>query len=122
MGKQFHQIVDLKLNEAQDKVALLINDGRHPDAFTCLIKPVGTSVCYAGVMPQGGAADTLEAVHSVQWMAEGQHVVYSRVGANGTPTEVWLHHVGQAEAADRQLYEEVRTLSAPTWFRSILLD
>jgi hypothetical protein len=48
----------------------------------------------------------------VQWLEEGQHIVYTRSGASGTPTEVWLHQVGQDESADRQLYEEVRSCTA----------
>jgi protease II len=69
------------------------------------------AVCYTGVMANSssGAADELEAVHTVQWMSEGQHVVYSRVGATGTPADVWLHQVGQPESSDRLLYEEVRS-------------
>jgi protease II len=109
MGAAFHQIVDIKLNKQQDKAAILVNDGKHPDAFACVIRPIGMAVCYSGVMASGGAAfESLEAVHSVQWMLEGQHLVYTRVGASGVPAEVWLHHVGQLEEQDRQLYEEVR--------------
>jgi protease II len=110
LGPFFHKIVDLKLNPQQDKAALVLNLGRHPDAYTCLIKPVGLSLCFTGVMTDsisGTAADELEAVHTVQWMSDGQHVVYSRIGAAGTPAEVWLHHVGQPESSDRLLYEEV---------------
>lgn len=111
MGDTFHQIVDIKLNKQQDKAAILVNDGKHPDASTCIIKPIGMAVCYSGVMSTGGTAfESLEAVHSVQWMLEGQHLVYTRVGGSGVPTEVWLHHVGQLEEQDRQLYEEVRRL------------
>ena len=107
-GDMFHSIVDMKLDAAQDKVAILVADGRHPAAHTCVIKPVGVAVCYAGVMAGGAASEALEAVESVQWLSGGQHVVYTRVGAAGVPTEVWLHHVGDSEAQDRQLYEEVR--------------
>jgi hypothetical protein len=46
----FNCIVDLKLNAQQDKVAVLLADGRHPDAHACVIKPVGPSVCFTGVM------------------------------------------------------------------------
>lgn len=92
----------------------MVNDGRHPDAFTALIKPVGTTVCFSGVMQTGADANShthseaLEAVGTLQWLADGQHVVYSRVGALATPTEAWLHRVGTPEALDRLLYEEVR--------------
>ena len=55
-------------------------------------------------------SEALEAVGTLQWLADGQHVVYSRVGALATPTEAWLHRVGTPEALDRLLYEEVRTL------------
>jgi hypothetical protein len=119
-GDAFHQIVDLRLNTAQDKVAILLNDGRHPDAFTAVLRPVGLTVCVTGVMqsPSGegaydgpGSADAayeaLEAVSTLQWLGDGEHVVYSRVGAIGAPTEAWLHRVGTPEAMDRQLYDEV---------------
>eukprot|EP00892_Ulva_mutabilis_P003538 jgi/Ulvmu1/1556/UM110_0019.1 len=113
-GEAFHQIADLRLSPQQDKVAILVNDGRHPDAFTALIKPVGTTACFSGVMEAQSASDThsaahsdaLEAVGTLQWLADGQHVVYSRVGALATPTEAWLHRVGTPEALDRLLYEE----------------
>lgn len=92
-----------------------MNDGRHPDALTALIKPVGTTVCFSGVMEAGAGShaqsathsEALEAVGTLQWMADGQHIVYSRVGALATPTEAWLHRVGTPEALDRLLYEEV---------------
>ena len=44
LDELFHCIVDLKLNPQQDLVALLLADGRHPDAHTCVIKPIGTAV------------------------------------------------------------------------------
>lgn len=119
-GEAFHQIVDLRLNTQQDKVAILVNDGRHPDACTAVLRPVGLSVCWTGVMQSQdtesiytapGRADAsfeaLEAVDTLQWMEDGEHVVYSRVGALGAPTEAWLHRVGTPEAMDRQLYDEV---------------
>ena len=127
MGDSFHQIVELRLNSHKDKVAILLNDGRHPDAFTAVLRPVGLSVSCAGVMAaakgemhlQASAASTssdavleeLEGVHTLQWMGDGHHIVYSRVGALGAPTEAWLHLVGTPEAMDRQLYAEV--LAAP---------
>lgn len=122
MGESFHQIIDLRLNLQQDKAAILLNDGRHPDAFTAVLRPVGVTVCLSGVMesPHGdsgsqamatGSSDTvfeeLEGVQTLQWMADGQHIVYSRVGALGSPTEAWLHLVGTPESMDRQLYDEV---------------
>jgi hypothetical protein len=125
MGASFHQIVDLRLNRQKDKVALLLNDGRHPDAFTAVIRPIGLTVSCAGVMPSpdsdngstpgsstisGGEVEELEGVHTLQWMADGHHIVYSRVGALGAPTEVWLHLVGTQEGLDRQLYDEVSSL------------
>lgn len=121
MGDSFHQIVELRLNSHKDKVAILLNDGRHPDAFTALLRPVGLSVSCAGVMAaakgevQASTAsanrdtelEELEGVHTLQWMADGHHIVYSRVGALGAPTEAWLHLIGTTEAMDRQLYDEV---------------
>lgn len=100
---RFDQIVDVKLNERQDKAAVFLDDGRHPEACTVIIKPLAGAVTRAGEMR---AADELEAVHTLEWLADGQHVVYSRVGAGGVPAEVWLHRVGAAEGHDRMLYEE----------------
>jgi hypothetical protein len=123
MGDSFHQIADLRLNKQQDKVAILLNDGRYPDAFTAVVRPVGLTVSCAGVMstsnsglgahsPAGGANEAvleeLEGVHTLEWMADGHHIVYSRVGALGAATEVWLHLVGTPERMDRQLFDEVR--------------
>jgi hypothetical protein len=125
MGESFHRIVDLRINNQQDKVAILLNDGRHPDAFTAVVRPVGLTVSCAGVMasssgngpqsPTGGidaAFEELESVHTLQWMADGHHIVYSRVGALGAATEAWLHLVGTPEGMDRQLFDEVRMHSA----------
>lgn len=122
MGDTFHQIIELRLNKQQDKVAIMLNDGRQPDAFTAVLRPLGVTVHCSGVMTSPsnsngstesthGHADTvfeeLEGVHTLQWLADGQHVVYSRVGALGAPTEAWLHQVGTPESMDRQLYDEV---------------
>ena len=74
--------------------------------------------------------EELEGVHTLQWMADGHHIIYSRVGPLGSPTEAWLHLVGTPEAMDRQLYDEVRTVPhlhssrspAPAWSPAIFLQ
>lgn len=107
--ESFHQIVDVKLNKQQTALAILLADGLNPEGHTCILKNLSDPATAAPLpgVPQS-ALETLRTVQCVEWMQDGQGVVYTRVDPEGHPVDACLHLLGTKQAMDRVLYDEAR--------------